>query len=266
MKGLNQVENYTIESQPVLLIDATRSGYVFKGYYKEITFETLISRVETNMTNVSVHALFFTVAFNSYYEAVNQINDEISIEDKVIILSYLETYETLTTFEKSFIDVKVLEDALEIVYALEVTRVIQLIENIVTPLTLESEDALLEAKTLYDGLLESQQDNVTNDELLESYIIVLERMKDIDTLLNEEEKTLEKLQIVSNALETLTQEQLLMIDKTLYASYLELESSLQQTTPWIWIVLGSSLVASAFGIFFILMKKKKNDKEEKQTS
>ena len=266
MKGLNQVENYTIESQPVLLIDATRSGYVFKGYYKEITFETLISRVETNMTNVSVHALFFTVAFNSYYEAVNQINDEISIEDKVIILSYLETYETLTTFEKSFIDVKVLEDALEIVYALEVTRVIQLIENIVTPLTLESEDALLEAKTLYDGLLESQQDNVTNDELLESYIIVLERMKDIDTLLNEEEKTLEKLQIVSNALETLTQEQLLMIDKTLYASYLELESSLQQTTPWIWIVLGSALVASAFGIFFILMKKKKNDKEEKQTS
>jgi uncharacterized repeat protein (TIGR02543 family) len=161
--GANQITSYTIVDQPVSLVPATLAGHVFKGFYRESSFQTLISSVNTSeAANLTVYALFFTTAFDTFYNQVSQLPNPITIEDKSLITSYLATYETLSNFEKGFIDLTLIQTALNTISTLEINAVVNAIDDFSNPITLLDEDDVLAARSAYDALSAEQKQVVAN--------------------------------------------------------------------------------------------------------
>jgi uncharacterized repeat protein (TIGR02543 family) len=316
--GVNQVTTYTVVSDPVVLLEATKDGHVFQGYYLEATFETLVSTVlPTEVSNLTVYALFYTTAFDTYLEAVNDLPNPLSIEDKETIESYLNTYDTFSTFEQGYVDRSLLVDALDTIITLEVERVkdaidalsdpvslsdeadleiaralyealtpeqqaeitnvtvletredaleVLKVETLITlipqPINTQSEEEINEAKEAFDALTNDLQDDVSNEALLNELLTILKIVKDMETLLSEVEPTEEQLIPIQEQLQTLTEEQLGLIDETVYSDYLLLEEELTATSIWFFLGGGFSLLFLLLGYFYYRYQKEKQ--QEKQ--
>jgi uncharacterized repeat protein (TIGR02543 family) len=311
--GVNQVTTYTVVSDPVVLLEATKDGHVFQGYYLEATFETLVSTVlPTEVSNLTVYALFYTTAFDTYLEEVNDLPNPLSIEDKETIESYLNTYDTFSTFEQGYVDRSLLVDALDTIITLEVERVkdaidalsdpvslsdeadleiaralyealtpeqqaeitnvtvletredtleVLKVETLITlipqPINTQSEEEINEAKEAFDALTNDLQDDVSNEALLNELLTILKIVKDMETLLSETEPTEEQLIPIQEQLQSLTEEQLGLIDETVYSDYLLLEEELTATSSWFFLGGGFSLLFLLLGYFYYRYQKEK---------
>ena len=69
VNGNNPV-SYTIEDEDITLLEATKEGYTFRGFYKEATYETLVTQIMTSeMKDVTLYTQFtintYTISFDS---------------------------------------------------------------------------------------------------------------------------------------------------------------------------------------------------------
>jgi len=69
VNGNNPV-SYTIEDEDITLLEATKEGYTFRGFYKEETYETLVTQIMTSeMKDVTLYTQFtintYTISFDS---------------------------------------------------------------------------------------------------------------------------------------------------------------------------------------------------------
>jgi uncharacterized repeat protein (TIGR02543 family) len=201
----NQVSTFTIESSNVTLLDASRSGFVFKGWYVESSFDTKVTQINPAIEHrdLSIYALFFTESFQAYLDAIEALPNPLSKEDKTKVLDLIKTLETFTKDEQVYVNQGVLEAALIEVKRLEVVFVEARIASIPTPVTHEDIVAIQAAKEIFEQLDSDQQEDVSNQEILHTLLQVVQVYNQIEVLKNSEnidEQNFEALVSEFNAL------------------------------------------------------------------
>lgn len=224
----NQVSSYTVESANVTLFEVTRSGYVFKGWYLESTFDTKISEIntKTELRNLTLFALFFTESFQEFLDDVDALPNPLTKEDKEKVVDLLETLKSFSTFEQGYADEDTLLEALTEVKTLEVNYVKTLISSIPTAVTYDDLEKIEAAKEAFDALESNQQEDVTNQEDLNTLLGLVNVLNQIEALKNADDIDEEAYETLVLDFDALTEEQKSLISDTVLTDYQAIQSSM----------------------------------------
>jgi uncharacterized repeat protein (TIGR02543 family) len=224
----NQVSAYTVESSNVILFEVTRSGYVFKGWYLESTFDTKITEIntKTELRNVNLYALFFTESFQEFLDDVFALPNPLTKEDKEKVVDLLETLKTFSTFEQGYADEETLLEALTEVKTLEVNYVKTLISSIPAVVTYDDLEKIEAAKEAFDTLDSNQQGDVTNQDDLNTLLGLVSILNQIEALKNAEDIDQEAYETLLLDFDELTEEQKSRISDIVLNDYQAIQDSM----------------------------------------
>ena len=250
---------FTVESEPFEITAATKTNFVFKGWYTDENFEQTITTFNPllNPNDIVLYALYISSTLDEFITDINDLPSTIAIEDKELVLEYLAIYNTLEEDEQALIPLERLETALEEISTLEINRVVNVIEEQKENVTLEDESSLKAARELYETLTEEEKALVTNIDILESKEAIYEVLKGIDTVLSNENVTIEDIEEVLIVYNNLTEEQKNSVDQQALNALYELQDSMNNTSMsiFVWLLLLILLAAAAYSYYRFVYKK-----------